>query len=126
MSENQDFYINTTSELIDLIASEVINNRLLSMRLVEAVTREIKVMVEEGIKNILPFEENNINWKKLSTDLGIKGSTDPFLVIRKILNDVVNEVIERQELATRLTSDNLFYLPEKTTNTNKKLQVLMD
>ena len=128
MSENheQEYYINTISELIDLFASDVINNYLFMDRMVESVKREIKVMSEESISNILPHEQYNINWGKISTDLGIKGLTDPELIIKKIIKDIVNEVIEKHDLTGRIRSNNIFYLPEKTTNTNNKLQVLMD
>jgi len=128
MSENQEteYYINTIPELIDLIATDVINNFLFMDRMVESVKKEIKIMSEESVRNILPYEQYNINWGKISTDIGIKGQTDPELVIKRIIKDIVSEVAERHDLTGRIRSNNIFYLPEKTIPSNKKLEVLMD
>ena len=126
MNESSEYQINTKAELIDLFASDVIDNHMLNSRLLDAIIRETRTMIEESLRKILPYEASNINWDGIANEVGIKGSTDSYLVIKNILNDIIIEIVERHELTNQLTSENTLYLPEKKTNNKAKLEVLMD
>lgn len=126
MKESAEYQINTKAELIDLFASDVIDNQMLNGRLLDAIIRETRTMIEESLRKILPYEANNINWDGIANEVGIKGSSDSYLVIKNILNDIIIEIVERHELTNQFTSENTLYLPEKKTNNKAKLEVLMD
>ncbi len=126
MKESAEYQINTKAELIDLFASDVIDNHMLNGRLLDAIIRETRTMIEESLRKILPYEANNINWDGIANEVGIKGSTDSYLVIKNILNDIIIEIVERHELTNQFTSQNTLYLPEKKTVNKAKLEVLMD
>lgn len=126
MKESAEYQINTKAELIDLFASDVIDNHMLNGRLLDAIIRETRTMIEESLRKILPYEANNINWDRIANEVGIKGSTDSYLVIKNILNDIIIEIVERHELTNQFTSQNTLYLPEKKTVNKAKLEVLMD
>jgi len=126
MNDNIEYQINTKAELVDLFASDVINNLLLSQRLIEAITKEIRAMVEESVRNILPYEIENIDWSKIALELGIKDSQDYYLVIKNIKNNIIIEIAERHELAGGFMNNNTSYLPEKNTSNKKKFELLMD
>lgn len=126
MNESSEYQINTKAELIDLFASDVIDNHMLNSRLLDAIIRETRTMIEESLRKILPYEASNINWDGIANEVGIKGSTDSYLVIKNILNDIIIEIVERHELTNQFTSENTLYLPEKKTNNKAKLEVLMD
>jgi hypothetical protein len=126
MKESAEYQINTKTELIDLFASDVINNQLLNERLLDAIIKETRTMIEESLRKILPYEANNINWDGIANEIGIKGSVDSYLVIKNILNDIIIEIVERNELTNQFTSKNTSYLPEKKTNNKTKFEVLMD
>jgi hypothetical protein len=83
-------------------------------------------MIEESLRKILPYEANNINWDGIANEVGIKGSTDSYLVIKNILNDIIVEIVKRHELTNQFTSQNALYLPEKKTINKAKLEILMD
>lgn len=126
MKESAEYQINTKAELIDLFASDVIDNHMLNGRLLDAIIRETRTMIEESLRKILPYEANNINWDGIANEVGIKGSTDSYLVIKNILNDIIIEIVERHELTNQFTSQNTLYLPEKKTVNKAKFEVLMD
>jgi hypothetical protein len=126
MKESAEYQINTKTELIDLFASDVIDNHMLNGRLLDAIIRETRTMIEESLRKILPYEANNINWDGIANEVGIKGSTDSYLVIKNILNDIIVEILKRHELTNQFTSQNALYLPEKKTINKAKLEILMD
>jgi len=125
MNENAEYNINTKSEFIDFFASDVINHRLFTDIIIEAITKQVKLCVDESLKTNLEFEHYNINWLAIANELSIKGQVDPDLVIRKLLNFIIVEIMTRHDLIDGFTDVNLSYLPEKKEPVKKKLKVLL-
>jgi undecaprenyl pyrophosphate synthase len=126
MNESYEFQINTKNELIDLFASDVINNQLFTDIILEAITKQVKLCTEESIKNILEYEFNNINWEKISNEVGIKGPIEPSRVIRMVLNHIIVEIMMRSELIDRFTDKRLSRLSETIKPDKPKLETLYD
>ena len=126
MNTNREYRINTKAELIDLVASDVINHRLFTDIIIEAITKQVKICVEDSVKTNLEFEQYNINWLSIANELGMKGQVDHYLVIRKLFNLIIIEIMTRHELIDKFIDNNCSYLPETNLPNKKKLEILYD
>lgn len=124
MNEDREYYINTPGELIDLFAKDVINHRLFTDNIIEAIAKQVRECVEESIRTNLKYEINDINWISIANDLGHKGPVEISRIMRDVTKQVVTEVMVRHEFVEKTVNNQRSCLPETTLKTNKKLQVL--
>jgi len=93
MFEHHD--INSAEDLLEAIASDVINNCLFEDRVIDSAIDEIESMTGQIIRTSINQRLNSTELARIAKELGYTESEDTRTLARKLIKPVVAKILER-------------------------------